>query len=126
VQQGDIGTVWRTPVDPETALFLGFARVLAGPAAHRGAAAAGLKAPPAVVAVRRSALEVTPEGVAGSLPGVVVAARATPEQIRLVVQVDGVGEVDAVASFGRVVGPGARVGLSVDATRLAPVGPAAG
>ncbi|MCY7396332.1 MAG: ABC transporter ATP-binding protein, partial [Nocardioides sp.] len=44
VQQGDIGTVWRTPVDPETALFLGYARVLDGPAAQRVAAAAGLKA----------------------------------------------------------------------------------
>ena len=33
VQQGPIDEVWRTPIDPETALFLGYARVLEGPAA---------------------------------------------------------------------------------------------
>ena len=30
VQQGAIDEVWRAPVDPETALFLGYARVLEG------------------------------------------------------------------------------------------------
>lgn len=133
VQQGDIAEVWRAPADPETALFLGYARVLEGIAAQRVAAAAGLAHQPAVLAVRRSALEVTapevrgaarggPLGPGAGLSGVVVAARATPEQIRLVVDLDGVGEVDAVASFDRVLGPGARVALSVDPTRLAPVG----
>ena len=30
VQQGAIDEVWRAPVDPQTALFLGYARVLEG------------------------------------------------------------------------------------------------
>ena len=44
VQQGEIAEVWRAPVDPETALFLGYARVLDGAAggdAARGRRAAG-------------------------------------------------------------------------------------
>ena len=56
VQQGPIDDVWRRPVDPETALFLGYARVLEwrrGRAAGRGGRAAE---PPAAVAIRRSAL----------------------------------------------------------------------
>jgi len=122
VQQGDVGALWRAPVDPATALFLGYARVLSGPAAQRVAAAAGLRDRPDVIAVRRSALEATPEGVPGALRGVVVSVRATPEQIRLVVDVEGVGEVDAVASSGRLLGPGARIGLNVEGSRLAPVG----
>lgn len=125
VQQGDIAAVWRAPADPETALFLGYARVLEGAAAQRVAAAAGLAQRPEVLAVRRSALEVLNPGAVGgpvSLAGVVMAARATPEQVRLVVDLEGVGEVDAVASLGRVLGPGSRVRLVVDPTRLAPVG----
>ena len=35
VQQGAIDEVWRAPVDPATALFLGYARVLEGAAAER-------------------------------------------------------------------------------------------
>ena len=35
VQQGDIADVWRAPADPETALFLGYARVVDGDAAAR-------------------------------------------------------------------------------------------
>ena len=37
VQYGAIDEVWRAPVDAETALFLGYARVLRGDAADRGA-----------------------------------------------------------------------------------------
>jgi thiamine transport system ATP-binding protein len=116
VQQGDIAEVWRAPVDPETALFLGYARVLHGAAAATLLAAAGLAAAPAV-AVRRSALAVA-EG--GPLSGVVVSGRATPEQIRLVVDADGIGEVDAVARLGTHPAPGDRVSLAVDPGRLAP------
>ncbi|MCW2773191.1 MAG: transporter related protein [Nocardioides sp.] len=115
VQQGDIAEVWRAPVDAETALFLGYARVLDGAAAATLLAAAGLPAAPAV-AVRRSALAVA-EG--GPLGGVVVSGRATPEQIRLVVDVDGIGEVDAVARLGTHPAPGDRVALAVDPGRLA-------
>ena len=115
VQQGDIAEVWRAPVDAETALFLGYARVLDGAAAATLLAAAGLPAAPSV-AVRRSALAVADGGPLG---GVVVSGRATPEQIRLVVDVDGIGEVDAVARLGAHLAPGDRVALAVDPSRLA-------
>jgi thiamine transport system ATP-binding protein len=120
VQQGDIAEVWRAPADPDTALFLGYARVLEGPAAATVLRAAGLSDAPAV-AVRRSALLVSD---AGPLRGTVRSGRATPEQLRLVVDVDGVGEVDAVAGLGAHAAPGDRVALAVDPGRVAvtPVG----
>ncbi|HEY0948965.1 ABC transporter ATP-binding protein [Nocardioides sp.] len=118
VQQGDIGEVWRAPADPETALFLGYARVLEGSAAATLLRAAGH--PPAeAVAVRRSALVVDQHG---PLRGLVVSARATPELIRLVVDVDGVGEVDAIARLGTHPAPGDPVRLGVDPGRLATPG----
>jgi thiamine transport system ATP-binding protein len=117
VQQGEIAEVWRAPVDPETALFLGYARVLDGAAGATLLAAAGLPEADAV-AVRRSALTLDE---AGPLHGVVRSGRATPEQIRLVVDVDGIGELDAVARLDAHPGPGARVALGVDRTRLAPI-----
>ena len=115
VQQGVIGEVWRRPADPQTALFLGYARVLRGPAASLLLRAAGL-ADAAAVAVRRSALSVSPQGV---LEGRVTAGRATPDQVRLLVDVAGIGEVDAVASLDAHPGPGDLVHLAVDVTRLA-------
>ena len=115
VQQGAIDEVWREPVDEETALFLGYARVMRDDAAHRVLAAAAL--PPAyAVALRRSALVVDD---AGSLHAVVESARVTPELVRLVVRVEGVGIVDAVAPLGGRVAPGDEVSLRVDVTRLA-------
>lgn len=119
VQQGAIDQVWRAPSDADTARFLGYARVLRGDAAARVLAAAGLPAAQAV-AVRRSALVAGPDG--SGLAGVVRAARATPEQVRLEVEVEGVGEVDAVAPLGSRWGPGDRVPLAVDAARLASLG----
>lgn len=115
VQEGEIAEVWAHPVDPDTALFLGYARVLVGPAAARLLAAAGLPAARAV-ALRRSALTVEPDG---PLAGVVLSAQATPDQVRLVVEVDGVGEVDAVAGRDAHPGPGEQVGLALDRGRLA-------
>jgi thiamine transport system ATP-binding protein len=50
-----------------------------------------------------------------------VSAQATPDQVRLVVDVDGVGEVDAVARSDRHPGPGERVRLGVDPARLAAI-----
>jgi thiamine transport system ATP-binding protein len=119
VQSGPIDEVWRAPADEETALFLGYARVLRGPAARRLAAAAGLPAAEAI-AVRRSAL--VADG-AGPLAATVLSARVTPEQVRLVVAADGIGEVDAVAPLDGHVGAGERVGLRVDLTRLATLPP---
>ena len=76
VQQGAIDEVWRAPVDAPTALFLGYARVLEGPAA--GIVRDGMVAskrlpttissrtiPPRRLAVRRSAFRVDPDGRAG-------------------------------------------------------------
>ena len=116
VQQGDIAAVWRAPADPETALFLGYARVLEGAPAGVLLRAAGLPDADAAVAVRRSALVVAD---AGPLSGTVVSARVTPEQIRLVVDVDGIGELDAVARLDAHPAAGDRVSLVVDASRLA-------
>ena len=116
VQQGDIAAVWRAPADPETALFLGYATVLEGAPAGVLLRAAGLTDADAAVAVRRSALVVAD---AGSLSGTVISARVTPEQIRLVVDVDGVGELDAVARLDTHPAAGDRVSLVVDASRLA-------
>jgi thiamine transport system ATP-binding protein len=110
VQQGEIAEVWRAPVDPETALFLGYARVLVGDAASRLVEGA------TTVALRRSALRVE-DG--GRLAGRVVAARATAEQVRLVVEVDGLGQVDAVAPLDEHPAVGADVRLAADHTRMA-------
>lgn len=117
VQQGATADVWARPADAATALFLGYARVLHGRAAALVLEAAGLP-PAAAVACRRSALSLDPDGV---LTGVVRAARETPDHLRLVVDVDGVGEVDAVAGPGSSAGPGGRVRLAVDPARTAPV-----
>lgn len=115
VQQGAIDEVWREPVDEETALFLGYAGVVRGDAAARVLSAADL--PPAyAVALRRSALVVDS---AGELRAVVESARVTPEVVRLVVEADGIGPVDAVAPLGSRVSPGDEVALRVDVTRLA-------
>jgi thiamine transport system ATP-binding protein len=116
VQQGPIGEVWRTPADAATALFLGYALVLDGAPARALLAAAGLPDDSGAVAVRRSALVVAD---AGPLAGTVRSARVTPEQIRLVVSVDGIGEVDAVARLDAHAAPGDRVAIVVDASRLA-------
>ena len=59
VQQGDIAAVWQAPVDPETALFLGYARVL-GVLLQAAGAAEGPGGRAGRVAVRRSALVVDP------------------------------------------------------------------
>ncbi len=127
VQSGPIGDVWAAPVDTETALFLGYARVLTGsaaatvmaavgPALASGQAGAGPAGDVAGLAVRRSALVADEQG---PLVGVVESARATPELLRLVVEVREVGLVDAVAPRDSHWGPGEQVRLKVDPTRIA-------
>lgn len=119
VQQGAIGDVWARPVDAEVALFLGYARVLDGASAARVLTAAGLPVAPAV-ALRRSALTVTEAATgAAGLSGRVLAARATPDQLRLLVDLEGIGEVDAVASPQARAAPGDVVRLVIDPARLA-------
>ena len=117
VQEGPIADVWAAPADRATALFLGYARVLEGTDAAAVLGAAGLPPTPAL-AVRRSALVADD---AGPLTGTVSSVRATPEQVRLVVELDGLGELDAIAPRGSMLGPGERVRLRVDVGRVAPV-----
>jgi thiamine transport system ATP-binding protein len=119
VQAGGLADVWQHPVDAEAARFLGYAAVLTGAPAGLIWQAAGSTSY-ADVALRRSALRLDDHG---SLQGLVVGARATPELWRLRVRIDGLPELDAVAPLDRPApAPGARVPLAVDPTRLAPVG----
>jgi thiamine transport system ATP-binding protein len=115
VQAGSVEEVWRFPVDSEVAGFLGYATVLTGPAAATVLRAAGA-APEAAVALRRSALRLDP---GGPLHGRVLAARITPETVRLTVDVEGVGTVHAVADQDADVGVGHDIGLCVDLARTA-------
>jgi thiamine transport system ATP-binding protein len=117
VQSGPIGDVWGSPADAETALFLGYARVLEGDAAVRLLAAAGMPPAPAV-ALRRSALTVSEDG---PLAVEVVTVRTTPGQLRLVCRTD-LGELDAVAPLDLRLAPGDGVRLTVDRTRMAALG----
>ena len=112
VQSGELDDVWRSPADPDTALFLGYSRVLTGDAARR-------ILPADTIALRRSALVVDPHG---SLEGVVQQARVTPEQVRLEVDVPGLGRLDAVARLDARPALGETVRLRVEPTRVAAVG----
>ncbi|MGL5810376.1 MAG: ABC transporter ATP-binding protein [Nocardioides sp.] len=143
LQDGPITEVWRHPRDPETALLLGYAAVLVGERARILLAAARVGDHPAGpstagrpagagevgVALRRSALYAAADG---PLRGTVISARQTPDRVRLVVRVEGLGELDAVASGlpipgGSTCDPGADeapmvgsvIGIGVDSTRLA-------
>jgi len=123
VQQGRLAEVWQHPVDAEAARFLGYASVLTGTDAGRVWQAAR-KPDTGDVALRRSALRLDE---AGPLSGTVTSARATPEQWRLTVSVDGLvhggADLDAVAPLDRPApAPGQAVRLAVDATRIALVG----
>ena len=125
VQAGTLEDVWGAPVDAEAARFLGYATVLEGEPARVVLAAGGRR--PAgrldgALALRRSALRVDP---AGALPGRVLTARATPDAVRLEVDVEGVGPVDAVGAVGAALpGSGRDVCLVVDLTRTARLPPA--
>ncbi len=125
VQQGPIAGVWAAPADPETALFLGYSRVL-GPtdssALWTEAGARG-HTQGAALALRRSALEMDPRG---SVRGVVRSVRSTPDQTRLVADLHLAGrdeavEVDAVAPPSEPVATGQRVRLRLDPGRCATV-----
>lgn len=116
VQSGTLDEVWRHPVDADTAAFLGYATVVDGAGARRLAEAAGSAVPWPAVALRRSALRVS---VDGTLTGTVLAARVTPEQLRLSVAVAGVGDLEAVAEPTSGVAVGEQVRLAVDTGRVA-------
>jgi thiamine transport system ATP-binding protein len=120
VQSGTATDVWRRPVDAETARFLGYAAVLDGDPAARLLRLVDGRRPEGWVALRRSALRVDREG---PLQGTVVSVRSTPEQTRLVVDVVGLGRLDAVAGLDVPLRAGEPVRVSVDASRLAVVSP---
>ncbi|HEX4189409.1 MAG TPA: ABC transporter ATP-binding protein [Marmoricola sp.] len=122
VQGGTLDEVWRAPADAWAARFLGYAVTLEGDAARR---LCDLVAPQAAwtsVALRRSAIRLD-EG--GPLAGTVLAARVGPDQVRLELEVDGLGRLEGVADPGHRVQAGDRVALSVVPDRLAALpGPA--
>ena len=130
VQQGLTSEVWAAPIDAETATFLGYSRILRDAAAislielveitgdldpSTGSGQAELDQRMAV-ALRRSALSVDPSG---PFAGTVRQVRATPDQVRLVVDVPELGEVDAVTTAATLTAPGQEVRLAVDPARIA-------
>ena len=107
--------MWREPVDEETALFLGYARVLRGDAA-------------AALLRRRRRCRRRPPSPSAAPPWSspttgparrVVSARATPELVRLVVRVEGSASWTPSRRSAPASAPGDEVSLRVDVTRLA-------
>ena len=120
VQEGPTGEVWAGPADADTALFLGYSRVLDPVTAAPLLATTGQPVPGSIggVALRPSAVVVADDqpgepGRAGGIPAVVRSFRPTPDAGRLVVDVDGIGELDAVGAPGWVATPGQRVVVRV-------------
>lgn len=116
VQHGSLAEVWRHPVDAWAARFLGYAETLDGEPAARLRALAAPDERWQAVALRRSALRVD---AGGPLRGRVAEARLDPEHVRLVVDVEGVGRLPAVAAPTATVAVGEPVRLRLDTTRLA-------
>lgn len=112
VQQGPTQTVWTEPADRRVAEFLGFSTFLTGTPAEQLAAAAGLPNPSrAPLALRRSALRVDPEG---PLEATVRRAVAISDAVRVDLDLDDVGPVEALAPQDAVLRPGARVRVHPD------------
>nr|WP_269813004.1 ABC transporter ATP-binding protein [Ornithinimicrobium sediminis] len=121
VQQGPTLQVWREPADERTARFLGFHHVVTGEPARRLLEAGGREADGVegcAVAVRRSAVWVTDDG---PLAGTVRDAVAVTDAVRLELDVEGVGPLEALAAQSARLEPGARVRLKVYGTGLAVV-----
>ncbi len=116
VQDGTLEQVWGHPADAWTARFLGYASVVEGPAAARLRELAAPDAGWTSVALRRSALRVTPDG---PLVATVREARMTPELLRLELDVAGIGILPGVAGRGDDVPVGAQVRLALDLSRVA-------
>ncbi|TIC89385.1 ABC transporter ATP-binding protein [Nocardioides sp. GY 10113] len=114
VQQGAARQVWSAPADAETARFLGFTRVVDGAGARLLTGGAAER-----VAVRPSALRA---GAEGDLTATVLSAVASPDGARLVLRVDGVGELDATGPVGGFPLVGDAVRVRVEPAGLAPLG----
>lgn len=115
VQHGAALDVWRNPADADTARFLGYQTVL--PAS----AGALVGHPGHATALRRGALQGAAQG---SLSATVVSSTIGPDGIRLLVDADGMGRVEAGlgggAEPGEIAPPdGARVRLRVDPQAIA-------
>ncbi|UJH70303.1 ABC transporter ATP-binding protein [Ornithinimicrobium sp. INDO-MA30-4] len=95
VQVGDTRQVWREPVSKDVASFLGYTSFFRDAAAGRVAAIADVAWHGQTVGLRPSALAAD-QG--GSLKGLVRRASPGAQQTRLVVHVEGMGEVDAIAA----------------------------
>jgi thiamine transport system ATP-binding protein len=120
VQAGTIEEVWHAPVDSWTARFLGYATILEGPSAEIIRALVDPAASWTEVALRRSAIRLD---ATGPLLATVASARVTPEQLRLELDVAGLGRLPAVAEPGQVVAVGEHVRARVVPDRLAALGP---
>jgi thiamine transport system ATP-binding protein len=120
VQAGTVEEVWRSPADAWTAGFLGYATVLEGAGARAVRALVDPDARWTEVALRRSAIRLDP---AGPLLATVTSARVTPEQLRLELDVGGLGRLPGVAEPGQVVAVGERVRARVVPDRLAALRP---
>ncbi|WP_436699056.1 ABC transporter ATP-binding protein [Nocardioides sp. BYT-33-1] len=121
VQEGATGDVWAHPADADTALFLGYGRVLEGEAAATLLRRAGLPSTAGAVALRPTAVWAGPDPSEGGsgIPAVVRSFRPAPDAGRLVVAVEGVGELDAVGAPGWVTQPGRRVVVRVERHAIA-------
>jgi thiamine transport system ATP-binding protein len=116
VQAGTVADVWRAPADAWTARFLGYAGVVEGAGAIALRELVDPGATWSEVALRRSAIRLDP---AGPLTAVVVSARVTPEQLRVELDVEGVGRLSGVAEPGQAVTVGETVRARVVPDRLA-------
>ncbi len=118
VQAGGLDEVWSHPADAWAARFLGYAEVLDGQPAQVLRDLVDPAASWTRVALRRSALVVDPSG---PLVARVLSARATPEQVRLELEVDGLGLLAGVADPAYSARVGEQVRVAVRTDRLAPL-----
>ncbi len=130
VQHGPTQQVWREPVSRQVAEFTGFSVFLHGAAAdrvlqaaaepHSGSEGADEAAhrldQDGILALRRAALRVDPHG---PLAGTVHSAAATTDAVRVELDVDEVGRVEALAGQDAVLEAGDRVQLRTDRTGMA-------
>jgi thiamine transport system ATP-binding protein len=120
VQAGTVEEVWRAPADAWTARFLGYATILEGSSALVVRDLVDPTATWTEVALRRSAIRLD---MAGPLSATVISARVGPEQLRLELDVAGLGRLPAVAEPGQTVAVGEPVRARVVPDRLAALGP---
>jgi thiamine transport system ATP-binding protein len=120
VQSGTVEEVWRAPADAWTARFLGYATILEGSSALVVRDLVDPTATWTEVALRRSAIRLD---MAGPLSATVISARVGPEQLRLELDVAGLGRLPAVAEPGQTVAVGEPVRARVVPDRLAALGP---